>query len=271
MAAFLLWNVNRKPLDSLVQNLARQYQIDVVLLVEYPFGDSQLPGLLMTDGLIRRPSLPRFGVFVRDTHRFRLLNYNLGRRANVWAWVPPSGQEGTVVLVHGFDRRNYDDSTRRGLFRRIREAVERREVARAHRRTVLAGDFNAHPFDSAMAASDGLHAIGVRSVGANVSRRDRGTGAATDFFYNPMWRVYGQWPESDAGAATHSWLGQWSHEVVWHMLDQVLLRPGESVNFPKDRLQIVTRVGAISLLDTDGVPDAQTASDHLPVVFHWDL
>ncbi len=50
MAAFLLWNVKKKPLDTLVQNLVQQHQIDVVLLVEYAFGVSQLPWLLLADG-----------------------------------------------------------------------------------------------------------------------------------------------------------------------------------------------------------------------------
>src|SRR5579862_5839602 len=112
MAAFLLWNVRKKPLDNLVLNLVRQHAIDFVLLVEYAFGISQLPALLRDEGLVKRASLPRFGVFVRDSHLLRLLPRKFGKRANMWQWVPPSGVEGTVVLLHGFDRRNYDDSTR---------------------------------------------------------------------------------------------------------------------------------------------------------------
>jgi endonuclease/exonuclease/phosphatase family metal-dependent hydrolase len=189
----------------------------------------------------------------------------------MWKWVPPSGLEGTVVLIHGFDRRNYDDSTRRTLFRRVRETVQRREGARHHQRTILAGDFNAQPFDSAMAAADGLHAIGVRSVRTSASRAVRGAASAIDFFYNPMWRAYGQQPQSEAGAATHYWLGQWVHELGWHMLDQVVFRPGESPRFPEDQIRIITQVGSVPLVTLDGLPDSQTASDHLPVVFHWNL
>ncbi len=55
------------------------------------------------------------------------------------------------------------------------------------------------------------------------------------------------------------------------MLDQVVFRPGEIERFPEDRLRIVTQVGKISLLDLQGLPDSRTASDHLPVVFQWDL
>ena len=55
------------------------------------------------------------------------------------------------------------------------------------------------------------------------------------------------------------------------MLDQVVLRPEEIGRFPEDQLRIITRVGAISLLDPEGLPDSRTASDHLPIVFHWNL
>jgi hypothetical protein len=271
MAAFLLWNIKKKPLDNLVQNLVRQHNIDAVLLVEYAFAVSQLPFLLLNDGLVKRSSSPRFGVFVRNTHGFRRVRYRLGTRANVWRWVPPSGLAGTLVLLHGYDRRNYDDSTRRAFFRRVSEAVQRREGRVRHQRTVIAGDFNAQPFDSAMASMDGLHAIGVRAINRQVSRKVSGAPAAMDFFYNPMWRVYGQIPQSEAGSATHYWLGRWAHELGWHMLDQVVLRPGESPRFPEDRMRIVTRVGAVPLVTPEGLPDTQTASDHLPVVFHWDL
>ena len=164
MGAFLLWNVHRKPLDGLVQSLVRRHQIDVALLVEYPFGISQLPALLMKDGLVKRTNSKRFGVFVRSTHRLSPLRYRLGSRVRMWKWVPPSGQEGLIVLLHGLDRRNYDDSTRRVFFRRIADAVRRRERKQGHGRTVIAGDFNAQPFEAAIVDSDGLHAIGVRAV-----------------------------------------------------------------------------------------------------------
>jgi len=38
----------------------------VVLLVEYVLGGSQLPGLLLSNGLVRKTSSTRFGVLSRD-------------------------------------------------------------------------------------------------------------------------------------------------------------------------------------------------------------
>lgn len=277
MAAFLLWNVNKKPLDGMVQSLVRQHRIDIVLLVEYAFGVSQLPVLLASDGLIKRPSPKRFGVFARATHGFARLRYfsrpryPLGPRALFLQWVPPSGVEGLIVLVHGLDRRNHDESTRRLFFREVAEGVRRCEGRRGHGRTIITGDFNAQPFESAVADADGLHAIGVQCVEGSFKRRIRGAARDADFFYNPMWRTYGHHGHSEAGAATYHWLGRKGHELGWYMVDQVVLRPEESARFPENELQIVTHVGGTSLLDAKGRPDLQTASDHLPLVFHWNL
>jgi hypothetical protein len=173
--------------------------------------------------------------------------------------------------AHGLDRRHYDDRTRRVFFHRVAEAVHQRETKHNHRRTLIAGNFNAQPFASAVSAADGLHAIGLLSIKSGVTRKVREGGPASEFFYNPMWRAYGQQTQMEAGAATHRWDSPQSHQLCWHMLDQVVVRPGESSRFPEDRLQIIHQVGAIPLLDRHGQPDAGTASDHLPVVFHWNL
>jgi exonuclease III len=274
MAAFLLWNVNGKAsLDGLVENLVLQRQIDVVLLLEYAFGVSQLPGLLMPHGLYKRPSPTRFGVFVRGSHQFLRMRYRVGHRASIWKWIPPSPSrlEGLVVLIHGLDRRNYDDGTRRVFFRRVADAVRRCERKQHHQRTIVAGDLNAHPFESAVAAADGLHALGIKAVRGAATRAVREGGAATHFFYNPMWRAYGHATHPEAGAATYYWMHTRGHELGWYMLDQVVLRPGEANRFPEDRLNIITNVGGIPLLNAQGLPDSQTASDHLPLVFHWNL
>lgn len=175
------------------------------------------------------------------------------------------------MLVHGLDRRNYDDGTRRVFFRRIAGAVRRYESQKRHRQTVIAGDFNADPFESAVAGWDGLHAIGLQAIRGTSGRTVRGGAGRTDFFYNPMWRVYGHAHHLHAGAATHFWTGGGTYELGWHMLDQVVLRPGEASRFPESELRIVTEIGGFSLLDPHGLPDARAASDHLPVLFQWNL
>jgi len=271
MAAFLLWNVDKRPLDGLVQNLIRQLRIDIVLLIEYAHVESQLGRLLLGEGFTRQKSPDQFGVFVRDDQALKTLRNPVGKRACLWRWTAPSGLDGLLVLLHAPDRRNHDDGTRRVFFRRVADAVRKVEKTRGNRRTIIAGDFNAQPFEPAMTDSDGLHAIGLRTLSSGATRMIQGVGKSPDFFYNPMWGAYGHREHPEAGAATYYLMKRRAHEPGWYMLDQVVLRPEEAPRFPEDRLQIITQIGDVSLLDPAGRPDGRVASDHLPLVFHWDL
>ncbi|HEY5313213.1 MAG TPA: hypothetical protein VIK18_11870 [Pirellulales bacterium] len=287
MAAFLLWNMGGKPgksrkrgksrkiknLDFLVQSLVREHSIDVLLLVEYypSTMKSTLSTLLIPDGLVRRSTSERFGVFSKMNHGMSYVPVSgLGDRVELWNWVPEPNKAARFALVHGLDRTRNDDGTRRVFFRRVVDAIRTQE-ANSHRRSMVVGDFNAHPFESAVLSSDGLHAIGVRQVKNAARRLVRWGDEEEDFFYNPMWRQYGHVPAMEAGMATHYWQNNQAGELFWHMLDQVVIRPNESASFPEDRLKVVSTVGTVSLLGPEGALDDTVGSDHLPIVFHWDL
>src|SRR5262249_55601028 len=109
----------------------------------------------------------------------------------------------------------------------------------------------------------GLHAIRMKAVGGRTSRSVLGT--EYPFFYNPMWGCYGR--ATNAAPATYYWNGSDVHDVFWHMLDQVVIRPEVLPIFPEDRLKILRKVGSIDFLTRSGFPDEINASDHLPVVF----
>jgi hypothetical protein len=136
-----------------------------------------------------------------------------------------------------------------------------------HKRTAIVGDFNANPFEPAIAAAHGLHALGTRQVRGRADRTVGG--AAVDFFYNPMWRCFGQ--AGDAASATHYYQGYNAHKLLWHMLDQVVIRPEALDFFPESELRILRVAGECSLVDRHGLPDPSVGSDHLPLFFHWGL
>jgi hypothetical protein len=268
MANFLLWNVQQKPLDPLVARIVDEHRIDVVLLVEYPLGGTFLPEPLGSRGFVKVASHRRFGVFSNPAIRFEPVDIvSSSDRANYWRCLSQSGMDGFLALVHGFDERNKKDGTRAGQFRRITENLRILEKQFGHKRTLIAGDFNANPFDSAVVSAEGMHAIGVRSLRGRSDRTY--LSEPSDFFYNPMWRVYGH--GIDAGAATHHYHGYDAYELIWHMTDQVVLRPEALDLFPEDELRILGGVGEESFTDRFGVPDREAASDHLPIAFAWNL
>src|SRR5205807_356131 len=67
----------------------------------------------------------------------------------------------------------------------------------------------------------GLHAIRLKSVGGKLTRSVLGVNYR--FFCNPMWSCFRGWERSPPG--THYFNGGDAHEVFWHMIDQVVLRP----------------------------------------------
>ena len=88
------------------------------------------------------------------------------------------------------------------FFRRVADLVNEHETS-SHRRSIVVGDFNAQPFESAVLSSDGLHATGVRQVDNQPNRLVRLGEARSHFFYNPMRRSYGYLPSLEAGTATY--------------------------------------------------------------------
>src|SRR5579883_2847358 len=120
MANFLLWNVQRKPLDHWVVRLVEEHQIDVVLLVEYA-GGSSITKSLTAQRFTPVQSQERFGVFSNGRVRLEPIRATVANnRACFWRSVGGSGTEGILVMVHGLDRRNYPkDDTRTAQFRQI--------------------------------------------------------------------------------------------------------------------------------------------------------
>jgi hypothetical protein len=255
MANFLLWNVQRKPLDTLVLRLAEDHQIDGLFLVEYS-EHSRLPEELKRLELVQIPSQDRFGVFVKRTFTMdRLTPITATERVDYWWCIFPTKTDILLVLVHGQDRRHFDDSTRGMLFQQTTEAVRYFEEQLGHRRTIVLGDFNSNPFEPSIASANGLHALGVRTIRGQFERT-----VVTDphgFFYNPMWRHFGR--GMDSASATYYYHGYHAHELMWHMLDQVVLRPEAIDRFREDKLRILTMAGEVNLATEVGHPNRALA------------
>lgn len=267
MPRVLFWNVRRQQLDALVLSMVAGQGLDVVVLLESP-PRSRLPTLLAPLGWQRVSRSDRFTVAARQDIRFtRQPNPDVTDRVEFWRVEPAGRDDWLFALVHGPDRRNApQDDTRRFLFRRVRETIRFLERCLGHRRTVVLGDLNANPYEPSVLGADGLHAIGARRVRSRTDRAVR-TAGRSDFFYNPMWRLYGSDPAGDAGAASYYYHGYEPTEPFWHMLDQVLIRPECADRMPPGELRLVTAAAATRLTDADGLPDAGAGSDHLPVTF----
>jgi hypothetical protein len=154
------------------------------------------------------------------------------------------------------------DEDQRRIFERFAGRVGHHESTRAHARTLVIGDFNAHPYQRGMVSADGLHAVPTRAVAARKHRTV--DGQRYKMFYNPMWRYFG-----DAGPGPPGTYYRWraEHECAfWYVFDQVLLRPDLLPYFTDPNLEVLTTDGVDSFLRPDGTPNPDVGSDHLPVL-----
>jgi len=178
-----------------------------------------------------------------------------------------AGQDLICCITHGLDINNNSPSKRKLFFSRLYENLKWAEGHYGHKRSIVCGDFNASPHDDIVGGAEGLHAINMVSVGGKTARTV--LKKEYDFFYNPMWGMYGS--ESKGPKAIYYFYGYEEHEMFWHMLDQVVVRPDALDLFDEKRLRILTDAGGISLLSSSGTPDDKHASDHLPILFEMRI
>ena len=269
---FLYWNLNRKPIQSLVTALAHDHDLDVIILSECTFS---LPEFLFE---INEAITPKYGlsyspipnpdpvIFIRLPRKSLRIVRDDPPRISIRRLVPPVGPDILIVAVHLPSKlhRSADDQT---LFStRLARVIDSEEKKVGHRRTVIVGDLNMNPFESGVVGAEGLHAVMDQRVAQKISRVV--DGEERFFFYNPMWSYFGDYPSGPSG--TYFYRGS-QVSFFWNMFDQVIIRPALLEFFDQGSLRILTRAGSTDLLNSAGVPDKKVSSDHLPIVFSLEL
>jgi endonuclease/exonuclease/phosphatase (EEP) superfamily protein YafD len=278
MTTFLCWNLNNKPLQDLVSNIARSRDVDVVILLECRISVARLLQSLNPEGeqffeyagapidvrgeaptqtiKIFTPFSANFLRPVEDDTRLTIRHLRLPRRTDAIL---------AVVRLPSKLRQNDSDQKLRcaNLTRSIADA----ENSVGHTRTILVGDLNMNPFEEGVVGADGLNATMVRRQALKGFRTLQQQ--QYPFFYNPMWGHFGDGDDKPAGTYHHVT----GHVVTyyWNMFDQVLVRPGLLERLPKDGVEILTEAGIVPLLTKSGRPNASIGSDHLPLLFRIGL
>ena len=248
---FLFWNINRKPLVKEVANIAKQHQIDVILLAE----SKELNSVALIEELNAEEvnyHLPnpifqseRIKVFTKFDSRFIIpVADEAANRYTCFKIKFPIGQELLVFGVHFPDRRNNQSESltaSAGMVARQLKAIEKEQDLK---NTIVIGDFNMNPSDAGLVNADSFHAIMDSKVTKKGSRIVQNQ--EFDYFYNPMWSLYGDIGNNVSGSYYYK-----NAEFVnyhWNVFDQVLVRPTLIDSFDKDSLKFLDSDGQKSLL-----------------------
>ena len=263
---FLFWNVSPLATPRLVAEAAHELDADIILLAEADF-DEELNQELNARGervFWFPPPLPeaRLRLHTRlppgAVEPLAEKNWLAAYRV-----TPPVGCDLLLVGAHFGSKLYLDQNAQATLSPRIREAIDEWELRVGHHRTVVTGDFNMNPFENGVMGSEGLHAVMTR---ADARRRARQvSGMQRLFFYNPMWRHFGE--REGAPPGTYRYNGSGPLEFFWNIFDQVVVRPELLDYFDDTSVRVVTRLDGRSLATRSGHPNRQTASDHFPLVF----
>jgi len=271
MLRFLFWNVNGKPREAIVANLAREHDVDVIALAEcvIPIGRMQTTLYDRTGNVYHYPftECRSLVIYTRFSGEFLIPLVEHPERLSIRRICLPGRPEILFCVMHGPSKLRWSASSQaqecQPLSRRIREC----EGRVGHQRSVLVGDLNMNPLEEGVVSAAGLNAVMTREIASRGQRTV--LGERYPFFYNPMWGRFGDTTEGPPGTYFYDASEQVSY--FWNVFDQVLVRPALLERFPADEMEILTTDGETSFLTERGRPAVSVASDHLPVVFALDI
>jgi hypothetical protein len=209
----------------------------------------------------------RFQIFTKFPSEF-LKPFHDEDRMTIRRLDVPAKDEILLTAIHFPSKLALSDADQAFESTRYAETIAVREREAGHARTVVIGDINMNPFEFGMVGARGFNAVMTRTLAEGRTRRVQGEDYP--FFYNPMWGRFGDTTRGPGGSYYYDNSGRHDNHY-WNVFDQVLLRPDLLPFFSHNDLDILTHDGEHSLLDGRGRPNAETASDHLPLVFRLSL
>jgi endonuclease/exonuclease/phosphatase (EEP) superfamily protein YafD len=265
----IFWNVNKKDLTNLVCLMTASTNADVVVLNE-----NKIPSTAMLKALQKNVSedfycpnartkdsdarfKERFHCFARN-RELDLSEVHSGFRTSVRG-LTVGRHRVLLALVHGVDPRNYDSEARQSEIQELATEIGFVKDQKNTNKLILLGDFNMNPYDRGMNLAPCLNAMMTKSCIESGYRRH--SNKDYDFYYNPMWSLFGDNTDGPSGTVYDT-----SNQgpYGWSMFDQVII--SHSIVELFHDVTILTEAGTESLMNKKGRPDANKASDHFPIL-----
>jgi hypothetical protein len=268
MPRFLFWNVNRRDIPGFIRQLARDNNVDVLILAECRTSTATLLETLNDEQphyQLAWGNCDHLLFFTRFKSELLHPIFDSNRISIRRLTLPPR-EPILVAAAHLPSKMNVSDESLVFESVHLSQVIAEAERSEGHHRTILLGDLNMNPYEPGMVgARGGLHATMSRRIAQRHSRivqSDR-----YPFFYNPMWNHLGDRAET---SGTFYYDNAEAVCYFWNIYDQVLLRPDLLEGFEPEHVRILTDIRGVSLLE-NGKPDKEMASDHLPVLLELEF
>ena len=170
---FLFWNLNRnRPFEEIV-NIIEHHQIDVLIMAEVSFNLAILVVELANKGydFFHNPisQCDKIKILTRFKGNF-LKPVSESGRYSINTLELPLLEKILLASVHVPDKSHNTPDDQEEFCRDFVLQVKREEIERGIAKTVLVGDFNMNPFETAMIRSTGLHAVSSSKVSEKLTR-----------------------------------------------------------------------------------------------------
>ncbi len=265
------WNINNKELSDSIVELVLENDLDIICLAEAK--DDTIAEFTKKVNLMLKDeqnfnkvicSKNKVHIFTRyEKELFEDTSHLYNSLRLVAQKIKISSKlEINLVGIHFHSKNNWTDISLAMECVTIANAITKIEENTKNTHTVLIGDFNMNPFESGIVSANGLHAIPDLEYAKNTISRDVDE-TSYPFFYNPMWNFFG---DSKTPLGTYYYRSSGNVSYEWHIFDQILIRPSLNDYLTGDYVNIITKIGGESLINSLKRPDKSQYSDHLPIV-----
>lgn len=263
MTTFLFWNLNKKPLQNTIAKLAQQHQVDVLMFAECDIE----PTILLNSLNHYNPNqyyyapariCKKIEIFTKFESQFVTPTFE-SDRTTIRHLKLPKKTSVLLAVTHFYSKLYLNNAEQAFKCLELTNQIRKAEKNIGHYKTILVGDLNMNPFEHGLIAKEGLHAVMSKDIISHSRNK------TYQFFYNPMWNLFGDESESLPGTYYYP------KDLYWNMFDQVLIRPDLLDKFNNKELKIINKVGKKSLLSSTGRPNKNLFSDHLPILFSLQL
>ena len=262
----LFWNLQKKELTSEVIELFNEQNPDLIGFAE---GDG-LDTSLLTQSLrdeydkdyirVETPGCEKLIVFKKAPACVELMtqhkDYSLLK-------LSLNGQDYVLCFVHLPSKLHQTDEQQRRACERLYNQVSAEEERHNIEKSIIIGDFNINPFESAMISFSGLAA--TNGIDCCLRKSVMSDGETKKLFYNPMWTLY---KDYKLRPGSHRYIKTGVSVATWHILDQIVMRPDLVDFFNFDSLSFLTKTENYSYISSNGKP---SLSDHLPLVCEFNI
>lgn len=267
---FLFWNI-RKNIGtfSIISELLSENDVDVCILAEFP-ENKQDDIIYKIDDLyvLHKPirdSLNRVEYIHKKNISLTSLD-DTNQRGSAKK-IATSIVDINLIGCHLPSKYSNDPTQQKYEAIEFNDFVKSVE-SHSNNNTLIVGDFNMNPFEEGMVSVYGFNSVMDRKIAYRNNGMKRYSKTLYPYFYNPMWRFMGDFPENIPNG-TYFYDKKYPVPYYWHILDQVLIRPSLIKYFDDNSLSIMSKSKKYKFFKKGKID--KSISDHLPIYFTLNI